>query len=128
MDFKMEDVLNKVMEQMDSVAKTKTVIGDPFQLGEFTCVPVIKIGVGFGSAGGGSSKADEKGKKAGGAGAGIGMEPIGFLVSRGDEISMVSVARSKGLQSVFEKVPDLIESIIKNRKDKKQEDLEGENE
>ena len=121
----MEDVLNKVMEQMNSVAKTKTVIGDPFILGEFTCVPVIKIGVGFGSGGGGS-EADSKGKKVGGAGAGIGMEPIGFLVSRGDEISMVSVARSKGLQSVFEKVPDLLESIIRSRKDKKQEELEGE--
>ena len=127
MDFNMEEVLNKVMEQMNSVAKTKTVIGDPFKLGEFTCVPVIKIGVGFGSGGGGSAEADEKGKKVGGAGAGIGMEPIGFLVSRGDEISMVSVARSKGLQSVFEKVPDLLESIIKNRKDKKQEEKEDEN-
>jgi len=125
MDFNMEDVLNKVMEQMNSVAKTKTVIGDPFILGEFTCVPVIKIGVGFGSGGGGS-EADSKGKKVGDAGAGIGMEPIGFLVSRGDEISMVSVARSKGLQSVFEKVPDLLESIIRSRKDKKQEELEGE--
>ncbi len=121
----MEDVLNKVMEQLNSVAKTKTVIGDPFKLGEFTCVPVIKIGVGFGSGGGGS-EADSKGKKVGGAGAGIGMEPIGFLVSRGDEISMVSVARSKGLQSVFEKVPDLLESIIRSRKDKKQEEMEGE--
>jgi uncharacterized spore protein YtfJ len=125
MDFNMEDVLNKVMEQMNSVAKTKTVIGDPFILGEFTCVPVIKIGVGFGSGGGGS-EVDSKGKKVGGAGAGIGMEPIGFLVSRGDEISMVSVVRSKGLQSVFEKVPDLLESIIRSRKDKKQEELEGE--
>ncbi len=125
MDFNMEDVLNKVMEQLNSVAKTKTVIGDPFKLGEFTCVPVIKIGVGFGSGGGGS-EADSKGKKVGGAGAGIGMEPIGFLVSRGDEISMVSVARSKGLQSVFEKVPDLLESIIRSRKDKKQEEMEGE--
>ncbi len=121
----MEEVLNKVMEQMNSVAKTKTVIGDPFKLGEFTCVPVIKVGVGFGSGGGGS-EADSKGKKVGGAGAGIGMEPIGFLVSRGDEISMVSVARSKGLQSVFEKVPDLFESIIRGRKDKKQEEKEGE--
>ncbi len=125
MDFNMEDVLNKVMEQLNSVAKTKTVIGDPFKLGEFTCVPVIKIGVGFGSGGGGS-EAESKGKKVGGAGAGIGMEPIGFLVSRGDEISMVSVARSKGLQSVFEKVPDLLESIIRSRKDKKQEEMEGE--
>ena len=38
MEFNLEEMLNKVLEQLDSVAKTKTVIGEPFQLGDFTCV------------------------------------------------------------------------------------------
>jgi uncharacterized spore protein YtfJ len=41
----------------------------------------------------------------------IGIEPLEFLVSRGDEISMTSISRSTGLQSVFEKVPDLLEKL-----------------
>jgi uncharacterized spore protein YtfJ len=113
-------MLNKVLDQLNSMAKTETVIGEPFKLGEFTCVPVIKIGMGFGSGGGGGEE-DKKGNKGGGAGAGIGMEPIGFLVSKGDEISMISVSRSKGLQSIFEKVPDLVEKILDNRKEKGKE-------
>src|SRR5210317_2544222 len=117
MDFKLEDMLNKVLEQLKMMAKTETVIGEPFKLGEFTCVPVIKIGMGFGSGAGGAED-EKKGNKGGGAGAGIGMEPIGFLVSKGDEISMVSVSRSKGLESIFEKVPDLIEKIVQIKKDK----------
>ena len=118
MDFNLEEMLNRVLDQLNSVAKTETVMGEPFKLGEFTCVPVVKLGIGFGSGGGGSDAAGKKTTKRGGAGAGLGIEPIGFLVTRGDEISMISVSRSKGMQSIFEKVPDLIEKLINLKKDK----------
>ena len=121
MELKLEDMLNKVIDQLQSVAKTETVIGESFKLGDFECVPVVKIGMGFGSGGAGGESDKKIGGKGGGAGAGIGIEPIGFLVTKGDEISMVSVSRSKGLQSIFEKVPDLIEKLIQMRKDKDKE-------
>ena len=117
MEFNLEEMLSKVLEQLKSVAKTETVMGEPFQLGEFTCVPVIKIGMGFGSGGGGGEDST-RGAKGGGAGAGIGLEPIGFLVTRGEEISMVSVSRSKGIQSIFEKVPDLMDKLLNMKKGK----------
>jgi uncharacterized spore protein YtfJ len=117
MDFNLEEMLNKVLEQLKTVAKTETVMGEPFKLGEFTCVPVIKIGMGFGSGGGGGEDST-RGAKGGGAGAGIGLEPIGFLVTRGEEISMVSVSRSKGIQSIFEKVPDLMDKLLSMKKGK----------
>ena len=117
MEFNLEEMLGKVLEQLKTVAKTETVMGEPFKLGEFTCVPVVKIGMGFGSGGGGGQDSN-RGAKGGGAGAGIGLEPIGFLVTRGAEISMVSVSRSKGIQSVFEKVPDLMEKLLNMKKDK----------
>ena len=118
MELKLEEMLNKVIDQLQTVAKTETVVGESFKLGEFECVPVIKIGMGFGSGGGGSESEKKSGGKGGGAGAGIGLEPIGFLVTKGDEISMVSVSRSKGLQSIFEKVPDLIEKLMQMKKEK----------
>ena len=124
MDFNLEEMLNRVLDQLNSVAKTETVMGESFKLGEFTCVPVVKIGIGFGSGGGGSDVSSKKITKHGGAGAGLGIEPIGFLVTRNDEISMISVSRSKGIQSVFEKVPDLIEKLMnlkKEKEDKKDE-------
>ena len=118
MEFNLEEMLNKVLDQLKTVAKTETVMGEPFTLGEFTCIPVIKIGMGFGSAGGGGEDTNKKSGKGGGVGAGIGIEPIGFLVSKGNEISMVSVSRSKGLQSIFEKVPDLLEKLMSMKKEK----------
>jgi len=118
MEFNLEEMLNKVLDQLKTVAKTETVMGEPFTLGEFTCIPVIKIGMGFGSAGGGGEDTNKGSGKGGGVGAGIGIEPIGFLVSKGNEISMVSVSRSKGLQSIFEKVPDLLEKLMQMKKEK----------
>lgn len=115
MDLNLEQMLNKVLEQLQMVTKTETVIGESFKLGDFDCVPVIKVSMGFGSGGGSGEGSSKSGGKGGGAGAGISLEPLGFLVTKGDEISMVSVSRSKGLQSVFEKVPDLLETIIKKK-------------
>lgn len=108
-----EELLSKITDFIKSEAKTDTVIGEQFTLGEFTCVPVIKLGIGFGS-GGGTGDAPKTGKgEGGGAGAGMGIEPIGFLVTRGDQISFMDVGKSKGLSAAFEKVPELLEKLMK---------------
>jgi uncharacterized spore protein YtfJ len=113
-----EDLLTQITDFIKSEAKTETIVGQPFKLGEFTCVPVIKVGMGFGS-GGGEGEDPKKGKgQGGGAGAGVNIEPMGFLVTRGEEISFLSAGKSKGLAAVFERVPDLIEKLADKKKDK----------
>jgi uncharacterized spore protein YtfJ len=123
MELRIEELLGKITDFIKSEANTETVIGKQFELGEFKCVPVIKVGLGFGS--GGTTDAQKKDVKAegasqgGGAGAGVGIEPIGFLVSRGSEISFIAAGKSGGLASVFEKMPEMIDKIAKVRsKDK----------
>jgi uncharacterized spore protein YtfJ len=115
MDMNFETMLQRLTEFIQKEAKTETVIGEPFQLGGFSCVPVIRIGVGFGS-GGGSGDSTKAGKgEGGGAAAGIGIDPIGFLVSKDNEISFVSTHQNKGLSSIFDKVPDLLEKLSKKK-------------
>lgn len=107
-----EEVLTKVTEFLKSEAKTETVIGKEFTLGEFTCVPVVRVGFGFGY-GGGEGEDGQKSHGGGiGTGAGIGIEPLGFLVSRGPEISFVPSRSSKGLAAAFEKMPDVLEKFL----------------
>lgn len=119
MELHFEELLQKITDFMKSEAKTETVVGEQFDLGEFKCVPVIKVGMGFGS-GGGEGMEPKAGKGQGmGAGAGVGIEPIGFLVSKGDEISFLAAGKTQGLASVFEKVPDLIEKIANARSKEK---------
>lgn len=117
MELHFEELLGKITEFMKSEANTETVVGKAFELGEFTCVPVIKLGMGFGSGGGeGTELKKGKGQGAGG-GAGMGLEPIGFLVTRGDQISFLQAGKSSGLAAAFEKVPDLIEKLTQNKKE-----------
>lgn len=112
MQTNFDDVLTKVTDFLKSEAKTETVVGEEFILGEFTCVPVIRVGLGFGY-GGGEGKDEKKGQGGGsGAGAGIGIEPLGFLATRGSEISFIPSKNSKGLAAAFEKMPDVLEKYL----------------
>jgi uncharacterized spore protein YtfJ len=115
MEVNFEILLQKLTDFIEKEAKTNTVIGEPFKLGEFTCVPVVRVGMGFGS-GGGTGDAPKTGKgEGGGAGGGIGIDPIGFLVSKGDQISFINTHQSKGLSAAFEKVPDLLMKLANKK-------------
>ena len=120
MEMNYEDMIDRITKFIKSEAKTETVVGEPFQLGEFSCIPVIRVGMGFGT-GGGEGDAPKTGHGAGaGAGAGMGIDPIGFLVSHGDQISFISTKTNKGLAAAFEKVPDLISKFLDSRKEERQ--------
>lgn len=117
----LNDLLGKITEFLKSEAKTETIIGQQFKLGEFTCVPVMSVGLGFGGGVGeakGNAKTVAEGETVGtGAAAGVGMGAIGFLVSKGNEIQFISTQSSKGLGAALEKLPDLIEKFMDKKKE-----------
>ncbi|MGC1243687.1 MAG: spore germination protein GerW family protein [Chryseosolibacter sp.] len=115
MEINFETLLQRLTEFIQKEAKTETVIGEPFKLGEFTCVPVVRVGVGFGSGGGEGDSAKTGKGHGGGVGAGIGIDPIGFLVTKGNEISFISTQQSKGLSNMFQQVPDLIMKFMEKK-------------
>src|SRR5438045_4255974 len=99
MTVNLEETVRQLTDFLRIEAKTETVIGQSFQLGEFTCMPVIKFGVGLGYGGGeGHGDAPGKGKGEGGgsgAGGGGGVAGIGGLVTRGDQRWFTHSGRSK---------------------------------
>ena len=115
------ETLSKMAEFLKSEAKTETIIGQQFQLGEFTCVPVMSIGLGLaGMTGEGKSTSkvmmDGEGKGIG-SGAGVGLAPVGFLITKGSEIQFIPARTAAGLGSVIEKIPDLLQKYLdKNKK------------
>jgi uncharacterized spore protein YtfJ len=117
-----EEVFEKISEFLKSEAKTETIIGQQFKLGEFNCVPVMSVGLGFGGGvgeGNGNAKGESQGSGTGG-GAGIGMGPVGFLVSKGDTIQFISAQSGKGLGAAFEKLPELLDKFMtKTKKEEK---------
>ncbi len=125
MSVNLDESVKQLTDFLKNEAKTETVVGQSFQLGEFTCVPVIRFGLGLGY-GGGEGKGKQPGKgdgegMGGGAGGGLGLDPIGFLVTRGDQISFISTHNSKGLSAAFEKLPEVMEKMFDKKKDQRSE-------
>ncbi len=115
MELHFEELLKQVTDFIKNEAKTETVVGQTFELGEFKCVPVIKVGLGFGSGGGEGFKKKDLKSEGMGAGVGVGIEPIGFLVTKGENISFLEAGKTHGLAAMFEKMPEVIENIAKMR-------------
>ncbi|MCB9080899.1 MAG: sporulation protein [Lewinellaceae bacterium] len=113
-----EELLPRVTDFLRSEAKTETVVGEPFLLGDFHCVPVIRVGMGFGSGAGEGdiAKRNSHGEGMGFAG-GLGVEPIGFLVSRGEKVAFVPTKEPGALNAAFEKLPVLLEKFMEMRKE-----------
>lgn len=123
----MKTDIKQVAENLTSFLKdeahTETIMGKEFKLGEFTCVPVMRVGMGLGYGGGeghGQKQGDGEGL---GGGAGIGADPMGFLVTKGGEISFVPTHASQGLSKAFERMPDVLEKFLD--KDKKEKATTG---
>jgi len=127
MDINIEQLLDKVSDQVKSMASTETILGEEFKLGEFTCRPVIKVGTGYGSGAGEGDDPKSKNKGGGGgAGAAIGITPVGFLTTKGDEIYFIPSEKKTALSSLIEQVPDLVEKVteMKNKEKKEEEKKE----
>ena len=116
---KSDDMFNKISDLLKSEVKTDTIIGQQFQLGEYLCVPVMSIMLGFAGMNG-EGKLGTKGRSAGNAtgegnGAGLGMFPAGFLVTKGGKIQFIPAQNSQGLISALGKIPGLIETVLKSK-------------
>ncbi len=116
-----EGMVNGVLEQLRTVARTENVIGEEFKIGSFSAKPVMKISMGIG--GGGAEGTDQKSQKghSGGSGGGVKVEPIGFLVANDEKISFISTdSKNLNITSIMDKVPDLMDKMMKMKKEDKE--------
>ena len=112
----MEATMNKIREMVD----VNTVVGSPITTPDgITVIPVSRISYAF-ATGGSDFRVKEKPAFGGGNGAGVKIEPIGFLVVKDGNIRMVSVTlpANNTIDRVIEKAPELmdtVESFLKKR-------------
>lgn len=116
MNVQFKEMLNEITRFMENEATTKTIIGEAFKLGKFDCIPVIRVGMGFGSTQGERDLPKKEHDEGLGAGAGMGISPIGFLVAKEDEITFIATKPTGALATAFEKAPELIEKYLDVRK------------
>ena len=105
----LENTISKIREMVD----VNSVIGNPITTPDgVTIIPVSKVSVGFG--GGGSDYAKStKDAFGGGAGGGVKVTPICFLIVKDGSVRMMPVAApaSTTADRIVEMVPDTLDKL-----------------
>ncbi len=128
-----QGLMYTAMQSIKEIADVNTIVGDAVQTPEGSVIiPISSVKLGFavgGSEFSGSKKSAEGGKTnfGGGAGGGVSISPVAFLVAGEGKVRVMSVNQKT---SIYDKVLDVIPSAIDKlvetvkdcKKDKKKED------
>ena len=89
------EMMSTTMEKIRSMMDANTIIGDPIQTGEVTLIPVSRLSFG------------------GGSGASAKMEPVAFLIIKGDSVKLLPVdpPPATTVDRVIEVVPEVVEKV-----------------
>ena len=123
MEHPIGNMMQTTMENIKDMVDVNTVIGDPVNTAEgVTVIPVSKVSFGF-VAGGGEYGADEKNKVhppqgfegkmpfAGGSGAGVSVQPVGFLVVGNGTVKMLPAQPVTMADRMVELLPQVVEDV-----------------
>lgn len=123
------EVMGITMDKVRQMVDVNTVVGTPITTAEgVTVIPISKVSVGFASGGSDFATKNQPANKdnafGGGAGAGVNIEPVAFLVIRGESVKLIPVAPLPGgpVERVIDLVPDLVDRVVSLVEKKKAED------
>ena len=108
-----ESMMTTAMEQIKQMVDVNTIVGNPITTPDgITIIPVSKVSFGFAS-GGSDFPAKEKSGFGGGNGAGVKIDPIGFLVIKEGNVRMVNIAPPAGttVARLVDRIPDVIDRV-----------------
>ena len=115
----METSLKKIREMTD----VKTIIGDPIKVAEnVTIIPISKVSFGFASGGSDFPSKKEKDLFGGGSGGGISINPIAFLVKKGEDVKIMQLSTADNTaEKAINMVPEVIDKVTElfDKKNKK---------
>ena len=106
-----QEILKSLVGELKSLAKTETIVGAPFSVGEFTVIPISRVSLGVGAGGGTGGQKDATGE-GGGGGGGIRIQPVALVSARGGELNVHMLGRGAAFTNTFEKMPDLVEKSL----------------
>lgn len=132
MEQPVESLMRTTMENIKSMIDVNTVVGDAVETKDGTViVPISKVSFAF-VAGGGEYMAQQEngegdGSKypfAGGSGAGVTVQPIGFLATSNGQLKVIPVRYSSAVDRIIDMVPNFItnvEEMISKKKENGEE-------
>ena len=120
MEHPIGELMQTAMTSIKDMVDVNTVVGDPVEAhGGATIIPISKVSFGYVTAGG-DLTTQEKARHAaepvdfpfaGGSGAGVSVQPVGFLVVQDGSVRMLPASCSTVADRVVELIPTVMEDV-----------------
>ncbi|MBR2797977.1 MAG: GerW family sporulation protein [Clostridia bacterium] len=113
-----EGLMNTTLESIRDMIDVNTVVGEPIATADgATVVPISRVSFGF-VAGGGAvnprpATPPTEPPFAGGAGAGVTVQPLGFLVTGPDAVRLLPAQCYQPIDRVIELIPQMVAELKK---------------
>ncbi len=119
MEHPIGELMQTAMTSIKDMVDVNTVVGDPVPApGDTTIIPISKVSFGYVTAGGdlGSEGKYAPGGApafpfAGGSGAGVSVQPVGFLVVCGQNVRMLPATCQTVADRMVELIPTVMEDV-----------------
>ena len=130
-----DNMMQTTMESIRGMVDVNTVVGAPvMDQNGTTIIPISRVSFGF--VAGGGEYAEEDGRQkpvptdifpfAGGTGAGVSVQPVGFLVVTENQVKMLPAQTTGAMERMVELLPQLLEELnAKDEKEKKKNKIFG---
>ncbi|MCH5343868.1 MAG: GerW family sporulation protein [Acetatifactor sp.] len=115
-----QGVVDSLLKGMDAVLSTKTVVGEPTQIGDTIILPLVDVSFGVGA---GAGNNNQKGSASGAGGLGGKMTPSAVLVIRDGYTKLVNIKNQDTVTKILDMIPDIVDKISKP-KDNEMSDAE----
>lgn len=115
MTHPIETLMKTAMESIKEMIDVNTVVGDAIETPDGTViVPVSRVTCGF-AAGGGEYEAGREGQEGmpfgGGSGAGVSVQPVGFLVVGNNQVRLLPVDGNPAVDRLIDLAPEVLERV-----------------
>lgn len=111
----LSDLMRATMDKVHEMVDTNTIVGQPITTPDgVTLIPISKVSFGIGGGGGDYGK-NAKDGFGGGAGAGVKIDPVAFLIIKDGVTRMMPVAASpkSTMDRVVDMAPELMDKVEK---------------
>ncbi len=106
--------MQSTMSNIKNMVEVNNIVGEPIVTPDgITLVPVSKLSFGFGGGGGDLSAKTNPTGFGGGSAAAVKIEPMGFLVVKGDSVRMLNVLppAQNTVDRVLELAPQIMDKV-----------------
>lgn len=116
-----QGVVDSLLQGMDNVLSTKTVVGEATTVGDTIILPLVDVTFGVGAGAGNNS---QKGASSGAGGLGGKMTPSAVLVIKDGSVKLVNIKNQDTVTKILDMIPDLVDKFTQPKEPETMSDAE----